>query len=60
MGRENRGQGDVEATHVSRVLENGGPLPLPELRFSPLLSTARPSSTGEKLALYKLVRPVVS
>ena len=39
--------GDVEATYVSRVLENRRPLPLPELRFSLLLSTACPSSTGE-------------
>ncbi len=29
---------------------------LPELRFSLLFSTARPSSTGEKLVLYKPVR----
>jgi hypothetical protein len=33
---------------------------LPELPISLLFSTARPSSTGEKLVFYKLVRAVVS
>jgi len=33
---------------------------LPELRFSLLFSTARPSRSGEKLVFYKLVRAAVS
>jgi len=49
-----------QTPHLAQAKTPGRSSSLPELPFSLLFSTARPSRSGEKLVLYKLVRAVVS